>query len=259
MNDDEMPSGQPAFDDLAAEDAELRRSLAGLSMLVVGSGQVGLEDMLRHVAEFAVRAIPRADGAGLTLLEDDRADTIVASSDFVRAVDEIQYGLGEGPCITAARDGRTVHSGSLGTDPLWPRFGPRVSRLNVNSALSLPLRAGDRVLGAMNIYAHEPHVFDGRAIELGELFAIPASISVQNAQLLAQASRLSSRLQSALTGRATIDQALGILMSRTGCTVAEAFDKLRAMSQTENRKSTAVAQSLIDEAVRRARARLAGS
>lgn len=237
------------------DDSQLRGSLERLSTLVLGIGQDGLETMLRHVAQFAVRAIPGADGAGLTLLENDRADTIVASADFVRDVDAIQYSLGEGPCITAAATGQTMHSGSLGTDPTWPAFGPQVSRLGVHSALSLPLIGSERVLGAMNVYSHSLDAFDARAVELGELFAVPAAISVQNAQILAQAARLTSKLQAAIASRATIDQALGILMARTGCSAADAFDRLRQLSQADNRKIAVTAQSLVDEAIRRARAR----
>ena len=43
-------------------------------------------------------------------------------------------------------------------------------------------------------------------------------------------------------------------MARTGCSPAEAFVKLKTMSQAENRKLPAVAQRLLEEAVRRARA-----
>jgi transcriptional regulator with GAF, ATPase, and Fis domain len=243
---------------LAAEDVDLRESLTGLSRLAIGQGQQALQDMLRHVATFAVQAIPGADGAGLTLLEAGRADTIVASADFVAEVDAIQYGLGEGPCITAATEGRTVRSGSLAGEQLWPRFAPRVARLGVHSVLSLPLKVGPDVLGAMNVYAHAKEAFDDRAAELGELYAVPAAISVQNAQALAQARRLATQLQAALTSRAVIDQALGIIMSRSGCTADEAFHKLRAISQAQNQKLSAVAQHLLDEAVRRARARHVG-
>jgi AmiR/NasT family two-component response regulator len=52
-----------------------------------------------------------------------------------------------------------------------------------------------------------------------------------------------------------IDQALGILMSRTGSTPDQAFDRLRDRSQTDNVKLREVAQRVVDEAVRRARAR----
>jgi GAF domain-containing protein len=242
----------------SAGDADLRDSLAGLSRLAMGEGQEGLEDLLRHIAAYAVQAIPGADGAGLTLLEADRLDTIVASADFVREVDAIQYGIGEGPCITAAAERRTVHSGSLGGEQLWPRFGPRVGRLGVHSVLSLPLLVGTHVLGAMNVYAHAKDAFDERSVQLGELFSVPAAISVQNAQALAQARRLAAHLQAALTSRSVIDQALGIVMSRSGISAAEAFDRLRTMSQTENRKLAEVAQHVVDEAVRSARARHSG-
>jgi GAF domain-containing protein len=217
-----------------------------------------LEETLTQVAEFAVTAIPGADGAGLTLLEHDRADTIVATADFVRQVDDIQYSLGEGPCISAARDRRTFQSGSLGGETRWPRFGAKVARLGVHSVLSLPLLTPDGVFGAMNVYAHGKGVFDQHAASIGELFAVPAAIAVQNAQVLANANRLARHLQAALTTRAVIDQAMGILMSRTGSTAEEAFDRLRTRSQAEHVKVAVVAQSVVDAAIRRARARRGG-
>jgi len=236
-------------------DDDLVLSLRSLATLA--SGRLALEDTLTQVAGFAVQAIPGADGAGLTLLEDDRADTIVASAAFVSAVDAIQYSLGEGPCISAAREQRTFTSGSLGGEARWPRFGARVARLGVHSVLSLPLLTPDGVFGAMNIYAHDKDAFDGRAVKLGELFAVPAAIAVQNAQVLAQAQRLAANLKSALTSRAVIDQALGIIMSRTGCTADEAFDRLRTRSQAEHAKVALVAQSVVNAAVARAKARRA--
>jgi GAF domain-containing protein len=237
----------------SAEEHDLQEGLAGLARL--STNRLGLEDLLTRVATYAVKAIPGADGAGLTLLEADRADTIVATAEFVREVDGIQYGIGQGPCITAARDGQTVISGSLGSDPRWQKFGGRVARLGVHSALSLPLIAPDGVVGAMNVYAHDKHVFDHRAAELGEIFAVPAAIAVQNAHVLAQAQRLAVQLQSALETRGVIDRAVGIIMSRAGGTENEALDRLRTLSQNEHRKLAAVARQIIDEAVRRAQAR----
>ena len=194
-------AGRHSASERSAEEHDLQEGLAGLSRL--STNRLGLEDLLTRVARFAVRAIPGADGAGLTLLEADRANTIVATATFVSEIDDIQYGLGQGPCITAAREGQTVMSGSLGSDPRWRRFGGAVARLGVHSALSLPLATPDGVVGAMNVYAHDRHVFDERAAELGEIFAVPAAIAVQNAQVLAQTQRLAVQLQSALETRAS--------------------------------------------------------
>jgi AmiR/NasT family two-component response regulator len=66
---------------------------------------------------------------------------------------------------------------------------------------------------------------------------------------------VAAQLQAALTHRAVIDQALGILMSRAGCSAADAFDRLRRMSQTENVKVHDLAERTVAEAIRRARAR----
>ena len=249
------PDGETGDDqaDFEQQDADLASSLTALSQL--SAGRVGLVELLTQVAKMAVAAIPGADGAGLTLLEPDRADVIVKSTEFVREIDDIQYSLGQGPCISAAATGETMRSGSLGGDPRWPRFGPRAGRLGVHSVLSLPLRTPSGVVGAMNVYAHAHHAFDARSEELGELFAVPAAISVLNAQILAQSQRLATQLQTALTNRPIIDQAIGILRSRSGDTAAEAFTRLRIISQTQHRKLLEVATTIVEEAAARARAR----
>jgi GAF domain-containing protein len=235
------------------EEEDLRESLTGLSRLA--ADRLPLEALLTQVATYAVQAIPGADGAGLTLLEQDRADTIVATAPFVTEVDDIQYGMEQGPCISAAREGQTVMSGSLGGDPRWPRFGGRVARLGVHSVVSLPLITPDGVVGAMNVYAHDKNVFDDRAAELGQIFAAPAAIAVHNAHVLAQTRRLANKLQSALEVRGVIDRAVGIVMSRSGSTEHEALERLRSLSQHEHRKLAEVASQIVDEAVARARAR----
>ena len=247
---------RPAEADLqqrSAEEADLRESLDQLSRLAVTN--LELESLLTRVARYAVQAIPGADGAGLTLLEHDRPDIVVATAPFVSEIDDIQYGMGQGPCISAAAEAQPVLSGSLGGDARWPRFGGRIARLGVHSVVSLPLVTPDGVVGAMNVYAHAKYAFDDRAAELGMIFAAPAAIAVLNAQALAQTRRLAEQLQAALETRGVVDRAVGIMMSRTGGTEAEAMERLRELSQTEHRKLAVVARSIVDEAVRRANAR----
>jgi hypothetical protein len=72
-----------------------------------------------------------------------------------------------------------------------------------------------------------------------------------NAQVLAQTQRLIARLQSALEARAVIDQAIGILMSRSGGTEVDARVWLRSLSQDEDHKLVVIARQIIDDAVRR--------
>lgn len=253
-----LPLESPGAQQAIADAVDLRAGIDDLTGLVAGG--LGLPELLAEVSTFAVHAIPGADGAGVTLLRVDRAENMVealaASAPFVAEIDEIQYvTLKEGPCITAALERRTVRSGSLGGEKMWPRFGPRVGRLGVHSALSLPLVVSGEVIGAINVYARGKDVFDEHAVELGELFAKPAAVAVRNAQILAHALALTTQLQKALSTRPVIDQAIGLIRGRTGRSAEEAFSQLRAVSQTEHRKLNEVAQGIIDEAVRRARAR----
>ena len=235
------------------EDDDLAAGLAELSTLLTGHRP--LTETLTDIAGFAVHAIPGAEGAGLAMLEDGRAQTVVASAAFAHAVDDVQYGLGEGPCVLAVAERRTQLSGSLGGETRWPRFGPRVGRMGVHSVLSLPLLLPDRVVGALNVYAHAKDAFGSDAVRIGELFARPAAVSVHNARVLAGSQRLAAQLADALTHRAVIDQARGILMSRTGGSAEEAFEWLRVASQTQHVKVAEVSRVLVAEAVQRARAR----
>ena len=255
-----LPPSEPEISraQLESDDTDLNAGLTGLAGIVAGGR--GVVDLLSDVAEFAAQAIPGVDGAGVTLMDTSQGtpqpDTWAATAQFVRDIDAVQYDtLHEGPCITCMQSRRPTVSGSLGSDSRWPRFGGRVARMGVHSALALPLLIEDQVIGTINSYAYERDAFADHAVVLASQFAGPAAVSVYNAQLLAQASDRAERLQRALSSRAVIDQAIGILRSRSGSSAEEAFDRLTRMSQADNVKLRDVAERLVDEAVRRAHAR----
>jgi GAF domain-containing protein len=244
-----------------ADEADLYVGLTGVAELVADAR--AMNDLIAEVAEFAARAIPGVDGAGVALSElhgdCSRIRSWAATRDFVQEIDIVQYEeLNEGPCITAMLTGRPTVSGSVGSDPRWPHFGGRVARMAVHSALSLPLIVGDRVIGAINAYARDRDAFGEHAVQLGMRFAGPAAVSMHNGQLLANAQERMARLQRALSSRAVIDQAIGIIRSRSGSSAEQAFDRLTRLSQSENVKLHVVARRLVDEAVRRAQARKSG-
>lgn len=264
MADFDAQPGRAAQTDLSAaqrqaDETDLHAGLAGIAGLVAGGRSVG--DLLGDVAAFAAHALPGVDGVSIALRsphEPNEVQICSATADFVADIDRVQYEeFQEGPCITCMKTGRAAVSGSLGSDDRWPHFGGRVARMAVHSALSLPLIVGDQVIGAINAYARARDAFGDHAVELGVQFATPAAVSVYNAYLLAGARERTERLQRALGSRAVIDQAIGIIRSRSGATTEEAFDRLKRLSQADNVKLAVVAEHLVDEAVRRARARQA--
>lgn len=251
-----VPELSPA--QLEADEAELYAGLRGVAGIVAGAR--GVVDLLRDVAEFAAQAIPGVDDAGVALIDPQQGissvQTWAATAVLVHDIDTIQYNeLNEGPCITCMQSRRPTVSGSLGSDSRWPHFGGRVARMRMHSALALPLLVGDQVIGSINAYAGRRDAFAEYAVQLGSQFARPAAVSVYNAQLLAVAHERTLRLQRALDSRSVIDQAIGIIRSRSGCNAHDAFEHLTHISQTNNVKLHNVALRLVEEATRRARAR----
>lgn len=223
------------------------------------TGIRGLEEVIAQVARDAAHAIPGADGAGVTVLQVDRPQdgvaAVAASNPLVALIDQIQcVRVNEGPCFTAALERRPVRAGSLGGESRWPQFGPRVGRLGIHSALSLPLLLPGQVVGAITVYARGKDVFDDHAQELGELFAAPAAVAVHNARALSQAIALTAQLQTALANWPLIDEAIGLIRSRTGASSVQALGRLERMSQHEHVTTFNVAQHLVNEAAHRARA-----
>ena len=254
------PNLSPA--QVESDEVDLHLGLSGVATIV--AGRCAVPDLLNQVAEFAVQAIPGVDGAGVTLIDADsctpRAEAWAATPQFVRDIDALQYEvLNEGPCVTCMRSRRPTVSGSIGSDDRWPRFGGHVARMGVHSVLALPLMIADQVIGAINAYAYERDAFAEHAVHLGAQFAGPAAVSVFNAQLLATAQERTDRLQRALNSRAIIDQAIGIVRSRSGASAEAAFERLAKLSQAENVKLNVIAERLVDEAVRRARTRQGSS
>ena len=122
--------------------------------------------------------------------------------------------------------------------------------------LSLPLFADDDIIGSMNLYAHPEGAFNDRAERIGQTFAESAAVTAQNAQVLAQTQRATADMQELLTSRAVINQAVGMLVARTGCTADEALHRLHTWSQIEHRSVSEVATSIVEATTRRARERL---
>lgn len=241
-----------------ADEVDLHAGLAGVASIVGGAH--GMIETLSDVAEFAVQAIPGVDGAGVALLDPregvPHVQTWAATAEFVQDIDAVQFErFDEGPSITCMQSRRPVVSGSLGSDSRWPHFGGRVARMAVHSVLALPLMVDDHVVGAINCYAHDRDAFTEHAVELGAQFAGPAAVAVYNAQLLAGAQERTRQLRRALDSRAVIDQAIGIIRSRSGASAEQAFERLTQISQAENTKLNVVAERLVEEAVRRARAK----
>lgn len=224
--------------------SELRESLTALGQFVLS--EQSLQESLQRVAELCVRAVYGADGAGVTWVVARKPTTVTAAGDFVRRIDEIQYALDEGPCLEAYSTQQMVLVEDLERDERWPRFTPAALDNGLRGVIAAPLTVHVAQLGALNIYALQPGAFDDAAVRTAGLFAEQAAIVLANAEAFTRAQTTATNLGEALTSRAVIDMAKGIIMSREKCSPEEAFDHLRRLSQTRHRKVREIAQGLVD-------------
>ncbi|MFI7542087.1 ANTAR domain-containing protein [Actinoplanes sp. NPDC049599] len=208
-------------------------------------GETGLDDVLQIVADLAKATVPGADEVSVTLVRDTRATTAARTGELALALDEAQYGHGDGPCLDAAAGITTLVTPDTTADRRWPGWARRAADAGVLSALAVGLPVDDGVTGALNIYATAPAAFDRDAVVLAQTFAGYAAVTLANAHVYDLQSVLVRQVQAAMTSRAVIEQAKGILMRDHRCTPDEAFRILTAASRESNRKLRDVAAALV--------------
>jgi GAF domain-containing protein len=224
----------------------LSEGIAELSRLLVN--EEALDDTLQRVADLACRYVGDADVAGVTLLRDGKPSTTVYTDPTSPQIDSAQYETGIGPCLEAFRQQRVFRVDSTAEDEQFPAFSQAAAEHGIQSTISFPLAVRGNGIGALNLYSKQLGAFSADAEKVGMVFADQASVALANAQLYASAYRMTQQLQEALTSRAVIDQAKGILMGQHRVGADEAFDILRTTSQRENRKLRDLAQELVDRA-----------
>lgn len=103
--------------------------------------------------------------------------------------------------------------------------------------LSLGLAAGQRSLGAFNVYATSTYAFSDVSVQAARSLAALITLT-------AAAVQERSDLRAALLARDVIGQAKGVLMERHKVTADRAFELLVAASQHTHRKLRDVAVEL---------------
>jgi RNA polymerase sigma-B factor len=236
-----MPGFEP--DPAAPDPAEARSAVAELQQLLLTTEDI--TGFLDELTALAVKVLPGEVSCGITLRRDRGAFTVASSDSRAGQVDEIQYGHDEGPCLRSLATGQAVVVEDLADDGRWGSYRMPALGHGVRSSLSLPLRAGSQVIGALNIYATTPRAFGPSEQLVAGRFADEASRALELAVRMAERSEMSAHLQAALASRAVIDQAVGIIMGQNRCTADEAFEVLRTASHNRNVKLRDIATDMV--------------
>ncbi len=206
-----------------------------------------LQSVVRTVTELTARVLPDEPIASVTILRGAQPTTVAASGGLALDLDQEQYRLGSGPCLSAAATGRRSVIPDVRQDEQWPDFSAIVAEAGCDSMLSVPLPVPvhEQVVGALNVYARKLTAADQRTWELLNRFAAYAVVPVSNAYLYAAAVDRVAHLEAALDTRGVIDQAKGILMERFKLTPDAAFQALTRVSMESNTKVRDVAARFV--------------
>ncbi|WP_410589967.1 ANTAR domain-containing protein [Amycolatopsis sp. lyj-23] len=230
-------------------DGELAGVAARMSGLLLSRETV--ESVLELIVSLANATITAAAGVGVTLVDADGGFvTTTASGPLVREADELQYELGEGPCMAALAGCSPQRIDDVTTERRWTRWCAAVAGSGLRSVVTAPMVTDDGCQGAIKVYATAPAAFgpvDERALVT---FADRAAVLVANARAYERAGRLSEQFKETLRERDRIAMAKGFLMGRDGLGEEAAFERLLSLARDGGTSPAETATRLVESVPR---------
>lgn len=230
----------------ALDRSDPRAAAGALQDLLVEHADVAhfLQELARLSAEaFSCRGTVYS---GITLQRSLAQElTVASSSDTARALDEVQYGFGDGPCLQALRTDEEVLVADTRIESRWRDYMAYMRSQSVGSIFSVPLRLEGRAQAALNLYAAEHGLFDAPFQHSARSFAQQASQALRLAVRMAAQATAVNDLEAVLASRTEIDLAVGIVMGQNKCGQQEAFEVLRRASNARNLKLRELAAEVV--------------
>lgn len=192
-------------------------------------------------------------GAGIMLMAGDVPQGSVCATDDVSSlVEELQFGLGEGPCVDAYHQGRPILEPDLASPETvrWLAFtGPAVGA-GVRAVFGFPLRVGAVRLGALNLYRDRPGPLTDDQHADALVMADVAAQSVLVMQAKAPEGQLAVELEAGGDFQYVVHQAAGMVAVQLGVSVGRALIRLRAYAFGNSRSITEVADDVVARRLR---------
>jgi hypothetical protein len=195
------------------------------------------------LASVCLRSLP-VSGVGLALMTDQGpAGIVVATDGTARELEELQFTLGEGPCVDASQTGRPVLQPDLAaTAPLrWPAFAGGALQAGVRALFALPLRVGAIRVGVLDLYRDRAGPLSTDDLTEALRFADAATLIL----LDAQAGSTVLVPIPVLDDRAEVHQATGVVSVQAAVGLAEALVLLRARAFADQQPLADLARDVL--------------
>jgi hypothetical protein len=192
-------------------------------------------------------------GAGIMLMSGDIAlGSICTSNETSAVIEQLQYELGEGPCVDAYHDDLPVFEADLAHPARvrWPAFTEPALAAGARAVFGFPMQVGGARLGALNLYRDEP----GELTDDQHADALVMSSVASEVVLLLQAGaapgQLAAELEAGADFQYVVHQAAGMIAAQLEVSVAEALVRLRAYAFGNDRPLVSVAEDVVNRTLR---------
>ncbi|WP_420031396.1 GAF domain-containing protein [Streptomyces sp. cg28] len=205
-------------------------------------------DLLHDLTAYAVD-LGQVTSAGVTVLDEGgHVDYLTASDEVCARLEEDQLDLDEGPCVDAARTGSMLQPVVLEPSgpalDRWPRFTPRAVAAGFTCVAAVPLRIRGLSLGSLNLLQAGPDTISHEDLQLAQLLADATGSRLHHRQTLLARDEVIAQLTTALQSRIVIEQAKGMLAARLGTDAEDAFQRMRALARSQQRKLIDLARQI---------------
>lgn len=210
-------------------------------------GDFDVTDLLQRLVEHCVELL-EADAAGL-LLSNQRGglELMASSTEASRLLELFQLQGREGPCLDCFHTGEKVIVTDLtAMADRWPSFTLKAREQGFSAVHAIPLRLRDDVIGAMNLFNHEPRSLTESDVTLAQALADIATIGILQERAIQNRGIIVEQLQGALNSRVVIEQAKGLLANAGSLDMDDSFKLLRWAARSSRRRLADVALDLVE-------------
>ena len=194
------------------------------------------------------------DAAAISLVFDGANTGTLGSSDaHARIYDELQFTLGEGPCLESITRRAPVLVTDLADqgDQRWPIYGRAMLDMEIRGVFAMPVVIAGEYVGALDLFRALPGELVRAdltgALVAAELAGMPL-LNLLDADLQAAVAEPGSATWTELNAlsRAEVSQATGMLVAQLQIEPAEALIRLRARAYATGRTATEVARDILE-------------
>lgn len=234
--------------------ADILAELAGAGPLTTWPG---------HLVE-ACRTATLVGGVGLAVMSTAGWGSILAATEgHAREMEDLQFVLGEGPCVDAISSGRPVLASDLARQAgrRWPAYAAGAVARGVHASFAFPLQVGAVGIGVLDLYDERSGPLTDRQYAAALAFTDAATAVLLHLQYdrieLEDGGRTvppdGRRLRDPLAvvdRRAVVHQAAGMVSVQLGADLTAALLRLRGHASSTDRSVLDVAGDVVTRRLR---------